>query len=247
MPLSVHRSQAWHTDERRRFKTQRVHVHIVDPAVDHIHLLRAFGGLHEHMPLSHKQVAALDQFYAHLLGQKCVLEIGAVETTRCVQHHRGLLHPTGRTQGLQKQGRVVLDRTHLVTPKQVWKQTHHQEAIAQHVGHARGHAKVVLQHVKITVGVANNVHASDVRIGLMGQIQTVHQGQVLCIGQHLLGGDDACFQNALLVVDVVQKQVDRLDPLHQAFFKVSPFFAVDDARNQIRRNQTLGAALIAVE
>ena len=135
MALPIDRGQAGHTDEGVRLEAQRVHVVVVHPAVNHIHLLGPLGGLHEDMAIAHKHVAALDQLDAHLLGQKRVFKVGAVEATRRVQHHGGLFHPTRRTQGLQEQGGVVFNRSHRIAAKQVREQAHHQNAVAQHVGH----------------------------------------------------------------------------------------------------------------
>ena len=165
--LAVHRGQAGDANQRIRRKTQGIHVHIIHTPVNHIDLLWPFSGLHVHMAAAHKQVRTFDQLYAHLFGQKRMLEIRAIETPRRVQHDGGLLHPTGRAQSLQQQRRVMLDRTHRVAAEQIGKQAHHQQAVAQHVRHARRHAQVVFQHIKIAVRMPHDVHTGDVRVNLM--------------------------------------------------------------------------------
>ena len=93
----------------------------------------------------------------------------------------------------------------------------------------------------------HNVYTGNVSVDLVRQVQTQHHWHELRIGQYLFGGYHACFQNLLVVVDIVQKHIDCFDALHQAFFQLRPFFAVDDAWYQVRGNQSLGTAFIAIE
>ena len=51
---------------------------VVDAAIDDIHAAQAGGGAHVDDVVVHEQIAAFDQFDAHLLRQKSVLEIGGV-------------------------------------------------------------------------------------------------------------------------------------------------------------------------
>ena len=92
--LSIHGGQTRYTNIRIGLEAQRIHISVVHAAVNHIHLLRSFGGLHINKPISDKQVGAFHQLDTHLLGQECVFEVSAVKTPRCVQHHRRLLYPT---------------------------------------------------------------------------------------------------------------------------------------------------------
>ena len=51
--------------------------------------------------------------------------------------------------------------------------------------------------------------------------------------EHVFLGDDLFLEDALLVVDVVQEEVQRADALLQAAFQQSPFVRRDDARDQV--------------
>ncbi len=55
---------------------------VVEAAIDHIDPLRPLRRAHEHRFVLDEQIAALDQFDAHLLGKEGVLEIGAVVGAR---------------------------------------------------------------------------------------------------------------------------------------------------------------------
>jgi len=70
---------------------------------------------------------------------------------------------------------------------------------------------------------------------------------ITLVGQHLLRCDDACLEDALIVVDIRKEQVERLDPLDTPALDHTPFAHRDGARNGIERNQTLCALLIAVQ
>ena len=57
------------------------------PPVNDVDRLQPLGGAHEHVLVPHEQVAALDDFDAHLPREIGVLEIGAVVGARRQQHH----------------------------------------------------------------------------------------------------------------------------------------------------------------
>ena len=54
-------------------------------------------------------------------------------------------------------------------------------------------------------------------------------------------------ENALLAVDVLQKQIQRHHALRQAALDALPFRVRKDARDQIEGKQALGAAAVAVD
>ena len=49
------------------------------------------------------------------------------------------------------------------------------------------------------------------------------------------------------VIDIVQKEIERLHALHETRFQAAPFVRRNDARNDVERNQALGAAVVAVD
>ena len=70
---------------------------VVNPAVDHVDLLRPAGRAHEDPATVDEQILALDQFDAHLLGQEDMLEIGGVQPARR-QHDDRRVGPAGRAR-----------------------------------------------------------------------------------------------------------------------------------------------------
>ena len=56
----------------------------------------------------------------------------------------------------------------------------------------------------------------------------------------LLTRNMTSLEDFLVVVNVVDKAIQRIDALHQAFFHAGPFMGRDDAGNQVKRNQALG-------
>src|ERR1035438_7302408 len=66
----VHGSTAPSSRERQKI--------VVDTPVDDVHALQALGGAHENAARVHRQVAALHQLDADLLGQVAMLEVRGI-------------------------------------------------------------------------------------------------------------------------------------------------------------------------
>ena len=58
---------------------------------------------------------------------------------------------------------------------------------------------------------------------------------------------DAVFHDALLVVNVVKKKVQRRDPLHQSAFNMIPLQRRYDSRHEVEREHPLRSARIAID
>ena len=114
---------------------------------------------------------------------------------------------------------------------------------------AARHAQVVLEHVvaaaAVGVGGAHDVDAGDVRVDVAGDVDALHLGAVLRVAEHLVGGDDAGLQDLLVVIDVVDEAVERGDALAQAALHLAPLVRRDHARDEVERDQPLGAAVLA--
>ena len=131
--------------------------------------------------------------------------------------------------------------------EQIGRDPHHDFAVFQHVGHARRRADVVLQHVEVFAVGAHHVDAGDMHADVVGRAQANHLGPELRVALDELARNDAGPQDFLRAIDVGQKGVQRLDPLDQAFLEAHPFRALDDARNDIERDQPLGRVRLAVD
>ena len=211
--------------------------------------LWALGRAHVDRVVLDEQVLALDQLDAHLLGEERVLEVRRVVGARRQHGHGRRLLARGRerVEILEQQVGVMLDRPDRLRREELGKEPHHHLAVLEHVRHARRHAQVVLEHVVLALVCTNDVHAGDVRIDATGNVHPVHLGTVLGVAEHALARDDAGRQDRLVVVDVVQERVQRVHALAQSPIEHLPLVGRNDARNDVERNQALGAGLLAVD
>ena len=140
--------QPGHAEHRVRPELHRVEEVVVDAAVDDVDLALALGGAHVDRVVAAEQVAALDQFHAHLAGQQRMLEVRRVVDTRGEHDDRriGLVGGRRIAQRPQQVRRVVADRAHPVGGEQVREHPRHRAAVLHHVGHPRRRAQVVLEH-----------------------------------------------------------------------------------------------------
>ena len=223
---------------------------VVHAPVNHVHAARPTRGAHENELVLHKQVLPFHQFHAHLLGQKSVFKIGAVVHAGGQHHHGGFCRGGGAgvTQGFEQQVRVVRNRRHAVHVEEFGEQPHHHLAVFQHVTHTAGHTQVVFQHVKLAhtvcIGGPHNVDAGNLRIDVARHRDADHLGPELGVLQDLLSRDHPGLDDFLAVVHVVQEMVQRCDALHQALLHGGPFVGGQHARDQVKRNQALGAGIV---
>ena len=195
-----------------------------------------------------QEIAPFHQLDAHLAGQKGVLEIGRIEDARR-QHGDGdvFLKRRQRTQRRQQLPRIMFDRAHAHRAKQVGKSAAHHIAIGEHVGDARRHAQIVLQHDEGAVFAAHQIGAADIDIGAVRHLQSAHLAPVMLGAVDHRARNDAILQHASVAIDVAQEMIERQDALFQARFDMRPLAGGDDARQQIGRNDALGRLLVAID
>ena len=80
-----------------------------------------------------------------------------------------------------------------------------------------------------------------------GGFRPTHCFRKLLAVPTMLGGDDAVLDDLLVVVDVVDEQVQRADPLLEAALDPVPFGGRDDPRDDVERKDPLGAGAVAVD
>ncbi|MNV50767.1 hypothetical protein D3C71_1427940 [compost metagenome] len=243
---AVSSNQTWHAEHGVRVERQRIEIGIVESAVNDIHLFRAGGGAHIDTIIADKQVGAFHQLHAHFTGQERVFEVGTVEAARGQHHGCGVVQRAGALEGVQQQVRVMIDGRHALGGEEFWEQTHHHLAVFEHVADAAGRTQVVFQYVIATVAVTDQIDPGDMGINATVQIQALHGDLITLVSQDLFGRDDALLEDALAVVDVGQEHIQGLDPLNAATLNHLPFAGLDAARNDVERNQPLGALLVPV-
>ena len=95
--------------------------------------------------------------------------------------------------------------------------------------------------------VADDVDPGDVDIGVPVQVDPLHAGLVLGIGEDLGGRDHPRLQDALIVIDVVQKGIEGGDALADPLVQMLPLPGGNDAGNAVERDEALGAVPIPVD
>ncbi len=131
--------------------------------------------------------------------------------------------------------------------EELGEEPHHHAPVLEHVRDARRRAQVVLEHVILAVVVSHDVDAGDVAVDLVGHVHADHRDLIGFVREHVLGGDHAGAQDVLVVIDVVEKAVERRHPLLQPPLEQQPFGVRDDARDGVERDQALGALLVAID
>ena len=204
---------------------------------------------HEHRVVLHKQIAPFDEFDTHLLREEGVLEIGAVIGAGCQHHHGRIFHIARRdgAQILQQHVRIVFHRGDFVTREQLREKPHHHLAVFDHVRHAGRYPQVVFQHVVFTRVSPDQIDAGDMGIDAGRYVQSFHLGAELSVVEHLLGWNALGLEDVLIVIDIVQESIERLDPLTQPLLQLPPFLRRDDAGNDIEGNQTFLASFLPID
>ena len=123
---------------------------------------------------------ALDQFHAHLVREKAVLEIGAVVDARRQDGNNRLALAPGRRAGRQRTAQlagILADFLHLDLGKKLGKHLQHGFAIFQHIADPRRGAGIVLEHVEFFVAGADDIGSDNMGVNAARRIDADHLRQ----------------------------------------------------------------------
>ena len=171
-----------------------------------------------------------------------MLVVGRVVDAGGEQHGRRVRRSGGGGDGFQRRQqfiRVILDRRDAVAREQVGKQPQHDLPVLQHVRDAGRRARVVLQHVEGVRLDAHHVDAGDVHVNVVRHLLAVHLRPEHRVLEYQLLRHHPGAQDVAVAIDVVDVEVDRLDPLGQPTFEPRPFGRGEHARNDVERDQPL--------
>jgi hypothetical protein len=84
------------------------------------------------------------------------------------------------------------------------------------------------------------------RVHTAGHVHTHHLGAELRVLENLVGRDMAGLDDFLVVVHVVDEAVERRHALHQTGLHALPLVGRNDAGNQVKGDQALGAGTVFV-
>src|SRR6202035_2359628 len=142
---------------------------------------------------------------------------------------------------------VMFDRAYGTASKKKRKELLHHHAVGEHVGHAARDAKIIFEHREIAVRQAHNVRTHHRDIYVARNLQTAHLPAELPATVNHFARDDAVGEDVALVVHIAQKQIERGDALGQAALDEGPLVVGNDARQQVVRENSLGAFIITVD
>src|SRR5207247_275797 len=114
-----------------------------------------------------------------------------------------------------------------------WEDTLEHLAILQYIRDTRGHAQVVFEDVVLAVAVADQVGAGNVAPDSERRIETVALLAEGDGGGDHVRRDGAILEDLLLVINVVNEAVERVNALLEAAIDVVPLGSADDARDQV--------------
>ena len=195
------------------------------------------------------QVATFNELDAHLARKIGVLVVSRVEDAGREQNDVwfGTALWCERAQCAEQELCVLLDGTHVVTAEHLRERTLHDPTIREHVADARGHAKIVFEHDELAVFQANEIGACDRDVDIPRYVEADHVPAELLARVDDLARHDAVFEDATLVIDVFQEKVECGNALLETMLDAVPFPRRDDAREQVVRENALGALIAAVD
>ena len=177
-----------------------------------------------------------------------MLVVGRVVHPRSEQDDVGISHlgRRERPEGVQQQAAVLLDVAHPGAPEQPGHTALQRVAAGEHVAHSRRNPQVVLEDREPVVG-PNEVGAAHGDVGAVRHLHPPHLDPVVLVPVHQLGRDDAVPDDVALVVDVMEEQVQRPQPLFEAAGHLVPRVAAHEAGQAVNRKDALDGLLVAID
>ncbi len=179
-----------------------------------------------------------------------MLEIGAIIDAGRQQHDGRRLARPGRRDVLQYAQqvlRVVVHRPHPDAAEKLRECPLHGHAVLQQVRYARRAAAVVLQHEISALAVAHHVAAANVDVDVLRHRHADHLGPVMLGREHVLRRNHLFLQDALVSVEVLEEQIQRLHALGESLLDHQPLGIRNDPGHEIERKNALRALLVAVD
>ena len=231
--------QASHAEMRIGSERERIEEVIVHAAVNDVNTTQAGRRAHVDDGVVDQQVAALDQRNAHLAREERVLEVrGVADAGR--QHDDGRVRAIRwgqRAQRGEQRMAVVRGRPDVVPVEQPWEHAFGDGAVREHVGHAARNPEVVFEDDKSAVLEAHEVGARHRDVDVAVDAHAAHLAPVVPAAVDQLARHDALGEDASLVVDVLEKEIDGDEPLREPALERVPFVRGDDAGQQIERGR----------
>ena len=246
-PIGIH--EAWHPDNRVSAEHLRIEEVVVDPPVDDVDPLQSPRRPHEDLPVDDNQIGALHELHPHLPGEEAVLEVGRV-VNPWREDDDGRIARLRRRHVLEHRQEllgVVLHRADAQALEELREGALHHLPVLEDVRHPRRRAEVVLEDIHAAVATTDEVGAGDVAPHAPRRRQPGTRPAKALPRVDEPVGYDAILDDPALVVDIVDEQVEGVDPLLQAALDRRPLGGVDDPRHDVERPDLLRPRLVAVD
>ena len=146
-----------------------------------------------------------------------------------------------RFQSLEEFARIIVHRADMQPFENLGEGALHQIAVLQHIGDAGWHAQVVFEHVDLAVAVADQIGSRDVAPHAPRRVDADALRTVEGRRANDFLRNDFILQNLLVVIDVVNEFVERVDALLESAFDAVPLFAAHNAWDQVEWKDSLGS------
>src|SRR5580704_7866632 len=140
----------------------------------------------------------------------------------------------------------MLDRGNSVVAEESGEDFLQHLAIRQHVGDTARYPKIIFQHGKAPVWKPHQVGAADADVNPPRHGQIAHLTPEVAATVYQFPRYDAIRQNFSAVVNVLQEKIQRRDSLGESTFNLPPFVVGNDSGEEIIRENTFGAFIVAV-
>ena len=161
-------------------------------------------------------------------------------------HNSRILNLGGLLQGIEQHSRIEVNRPDVLREEELRIETHHYEAVLQHVGDARRCPHVVLEDIVVAVTVPHEVRSDDVRVHSAWEGEAGHDRRVEGVPVDSASRDDALLDDLAVMVDIVEEQVEGLRSLGKSAADLLPLGRGDDSRKRIKGNKALRSLAVAV-
>src|ERR1700730_17682915 len=140
----------------------------------------------------------------------------------------------------------MLDRRNTVVAEQCREDFLQHLAIRQHVGDAARYSEIVFQHGKAPIWKSHQVGAADADVNPPRHREIAHLTTEVAATVYQFPRYDPIRQNFPGVIDVLQEKIQRRDSLGESTFNFAPFVVGNDSGEEIIRENTFGAFVVAV-
>src|SRR5262249_26050807 len=141
---------------------------------------------------------------------------------------------------------IIANGTHIAAIENLRKRAFHDLAVFENVRNTRRAAQIIFQDVIFPVAVADQIGSGDVAPGPLRRLQSnASLAEGFC-REDQVQRDDTILEDLLVMVNVVDKDIQRMNALTEPALDRYPFVGRNNPRNNIERKDLFRPRLIAV-